>query len=122
MRGLPPQALSVAGRLLALWSVCLGLAGPLLAQPIEIRFATLPPDCMVACLSSPDGPQGVGAVLVERPKSKSAELRFRLLKTGYNSLEVTIPAASLPPTGRLTWPPQKGSFLRLEPLVVTATI
>ena len=113
--------MSVGGRLLALWSICLGLAGPLLAQPIEIRFATLPPDCMVACLSSPDGPQGVGAVLVERPKSGSAELRFRLLKTGYNSLEVTIPAASLPPTGRLTWPPQKGSFLRLEPLLVTAT-
>jgi hypothetical protein len=84
---------------------------------LEIRFSTLPPDCTVVNVSDPDAPFGVGAIRVQR----AHDLRFRLLKPGYNSLEVTIPAQAVPAGPVMTWPLQQGSFLRLEPVLVTAT-
>jgi hypothetical protein len=100
--------------------LCLVLVAPARARPIEISFSTLPPDCTVVDLSNPEGPSGVGGLRVERP-IQGGSLTFRLLKPGYNSLEVTIPQSALPQADRLVWPARQGSFLRLEPLLVTAT-
>jgi hypothetical protein len=91
-----------------------------LARPVEIRFSTLPPDCAIADLDAPDRPNSVGSILVEPPAPGQA-LRFRLFKPGYNSLAVEIPASALGRGSKVVWPAESGSFLRLEPLLVTAT-
>lgn len=97
------------------------LVGVAFAEPLEIRFSTLPPDCQVADLDQPTVASQASKVMVERP-AKGKALRFRLLKAGYTPLEVTIPSEALPPTGRVvTWPQEKGAFLRLEPQLVAAT-
>lgn len=96
------------------------LSGTLSAEPLEIRFATLPPDCAIADLQAPDRPSTVGSVTLERP-APGQKLRFRLFKAGYASLAVEIPAQALPSGPSVTWPVQQGSYLRLEPLLVSAT-
>lgn len=103
-----------AGLLLLLLASCAG------ARPLEIRFSTLPPDCTVTSLDRPKLPHGIGHIQLEPPAS--GDLKFRLLKSGYHSLEVTIPRSALGKSDSLDWPPQAGSFLRLEPLLVTANI
>jgi hypothetical protein len=110
----------VRGRLLALLLLCLVGQAPGVAEPLEIRFSTLPPDCTVVDLQSQQTPGTVGSVTVQRP-GPGQTLRFRLFKAGYNSLEVSIPASQLGAGSSLVWPSQRGSFLRLEPMLVTAT-
>lgn len=90
------------------------------ARPLEVRFSTLPPDCTVVDRDRPDSGSGTGSLVVP-DLAPGQPLRFLLMKPGYNSLEVTISAAEIPSSGTLVWPPQPGSFLRLEPLLVTAT-
>lgn len=97
------------------------LAGMAFAEPLEIRFSTLPPDCQVADLDQPTQASQASRVMVERPEEGKA-LHFRLLKAGYTPLDVTIPAEALPPSERVVvWPQEKGAFLRLEPQLVAAT-
>lgn len=103
-----------------LW-VWLVLASSSSARPLEIRFSTLPPDCTVIDLQQPQRPPQQGVAWVESG-DVSGELQFRLLKPGYQPLVVAIPATSLRASrGVLEWPPQPGGFLRLEPILVTAT-
>lgn len=93
---------------------------PVVGQPLEVRFSTLPPDCTVVQRDHPESGRGVGGLTVGRPPAGES-LSFLLLKPGYDNLEVTVPAVEIPPSGPLTWPPQPGSFLRLEPMLVRAT-
>lgn len=94
-----------------------GVAG---ATPLEVRFSTLPPDCTVVDRDHPEAGFGTGAITIPAP-APGQPLRLLLMKPGYNNLEVSIAPRDIPAGGKLVWPPQPGSFLRLEPVLVTAT-
>lgn len=72
----------------------------------QVRFETLPPDCEVFWLS-PQGARPADSVKVW-PKGP---LEFRISKPGYHPMEVSVPA------GARRWPPEPGSFLRLQPMI-----
>ena len=96
------------------------------AAQVEIRFETLPPDCQILW-SSPSGlrrlPAKGGLVRLEDVDfGRVDKLAFTLLKPGYREHTLTIPTAQLKAVDRLRWPPEPGSFVRLEPLLVCLTI
>lgn len=91
------------------------------AEPLKLQLSTLPPDCHIVDLDHPGKTTTQSTVTVERPGA-GGSVKLRLLKPGYHSLEVRIPGHSLPPGPEVTWPVQRESFLRLEPILVTAIL
>ncbi len=92
-----------------------------MAEPVRIQFSTLPPDCHIVDLEHPQETMENSTITVERP-GPGESLRLRLLKPGYHSVEIQIPSEKLPPGPVLNWPTQRDSFLRLEPILVTAVL
>ena len=99
--------------------IFLSLLAPGLSQPVEVRFATLPPDCEVACPSLDTVDAGPGWIRVKAPRGLQ-EVDFHLFKEGYESYVVTVPASRLSPRTVVHWPSAQDRFLQLRPVSVRA--
>lgn len=95
------------------------LLSPSHAESTELRFATLPPDCKVACPSAQTLDNGPGWIRVEVPQGVQ-QVDFHLFKEGYESYAVTVPASRLTPNEVVHWPPARDRFLQLRPISVKA--
>ncbi|MCA9791550.1 MAG: serine/threonine protein kinase [Candidatus Eremiobacteraeota bacterium] len=106
--------------LLLLW-LALSLAA--LADPVEIHFETVPAGVSVL-LETSQGEVALArratAVEVDPSLFSQAELTFRLLKNGYETLEVRIPRQRLVGSP-FRWPEDPSRYLRLQPQLVQAT-
>ncbi|MGE0493606.1 MAG: serine/threonine-protein kinase [Vulcanimicrobiota bacterium] len=105
---------------LAMW---LALSLAVLADPVEIHFETVPAGASVL-LQTSHGEQALPrrgpAVEFDPSRAQDAILTFRLIKNGYETLEVHIPRERLNHSP-IRWPPDSTRYLRLQPQLVQAT-